>query len=266
MALPEGLQRLGSMCFADCCVKVLELPRSILRVDPDVLGTVRGEIRFAQGTEVIPRNVLRKCKCASVVIPASVRLIGESAFSGAAMKTVSFAFGSCLEQIGPFAFHDSQVGPLLIPDSVVTICAGAFSDCHNLSKVMFMRDSKLAEIGQAAFRGSWLEKFDAPASLRTIGDEAFVKCTKLKSAKLNEGLQMVGYHCFDQNALVNVKMSEPQRVAWWWKIDGWDNLRDITLPDSLQYIGRGWFFWTKIESVTIPKSVRVIEELAFADS
>lgn len=135
ISLPEGLERLGPACFADSCVKVLELPRSIVRVDPGAFGNPRAELRFAPGTEVIRPNVLRDCKCGSVVISASVREIREGAFARATMKMVDFEFKSGLERICADAFRGSSLESVMLPSGVVTIGESAFRDCHDLRRI-----------------------------------------------------------------------------------------------------------------------------------
>lgn len=59
----------------------------------------------------------------------------------------------------------------------------------------------LEEVGPFAFARSGLERFDAPALLRTIGDKAFLGCTSLSSVSLNAGLETVGESAFEGSAI-----------------------------------------------------------------
>lgn len=45
----------------------------------------------------------------------------------------------------------------------------------------------------------------------------------------------------------------------------WDlrNLREVVIPEGVEGIGRHWFYYTAVESVTIPASVREIGARAF---
>ena len=83
----------------------------------------------------------------------------------------------------------------------------------------FQSDSALENIGTRAFYESGLESFTAPLSLRTIGDEAFCNCRKLKSANLNEGLEFIGEDSFSNT-----------------------RIREATLPTSLKRIANGSFW------------------------
>ncbi len=73
----------------------------------------------------------------------------------------------------------------------------------------------LVEIGPFAFARTGLERFDAPTSLRDIGDKAFLGCTSLTRASLNAGLETVGDSAFEGSAIC-----------------------ELTLPASIQHLGK----------------------------
>lgn len=266
VSLPEGVQRLGPWCFADSCVKVLELPRSIVRVDPDAFANPRAELSFASGTEVIPPNVLRGCKCGTVVLPASVREIREGAFARAGLKMIDFGTKSNLERICAQAFRGAAVESVLLPNTVVSIGESAFRDCRSLRRVDTLSRSALAEIGPEAFRDSKIREFLAPESLRVIGDAAFLGCSDLEKVRLNAGLQVLGFRCFGEEQAKKADMSKQQRAAWTWKLGDWMHVRELALPDGLERVGEQWLYWSSVERVSAPRSVRVLEKGAFESS
>ena len=50
----------------------------------------------------------------------------------------------------------------------------------------------LEKIGIGAFSGSGLKDIEFPASLRVISQASFAWCESLKTAKFNEGLEVLG--------------------------------------------------------------------------
>ena len=68
-----------------------------------------------------------------IQIPASVRIIGESAFDECDnLKTVIFAEGPQLRKIEENAFRKSGLTEVQIPASVRIIGKSAFYNCENL--------------------------------------------------------------------------------------------------------------------------------------
>lgn len=70
----------------------------------------------------------------SVIIPASVKTIGEYAFAGAQLTSVTFSEG--LETIGSSAFMNcAGLTDVVLPASLQTLGESAFSDCENLDSI-----------------------------------------------------------------------------------------------------------------------------------
>jgi hypothetical protein len=70
----------------------------------------------------------------SVIIPASVRSIGNAAFQNSReLTSITFASGSQLESIGDNAFREVAVTSITIPASVTSIGVGAFAKSFTLA-------------------------------------------------------------------------------------------------------------------------------------
>ncbi|MBQ3636419.1 MAG: leucine-rich repeat protein [Bacteroidales bacterium] len=103
--------------------------------------------------------------------------IGEEAFIGTKIAEVKLP--STLKEIGPLSFAAClYLKSIDIPNSVVKIGAGAFSNCYNLERVGM--SGKTEEIGKMAFaKCRELKGITIPIKTTKIGDGVFEGCEKL---------------------------------------------------------------------------------------
>ena len=73
----------------------------------------------------------------------------------------------------------------MLPRTLCVIKERAFSGCKKLKSITFGENSELKEIQSEAFCGSGLESFTASASLKKIGNNAFMSCRALKHVDLS---------------------------------------------------------------------------------
>lgn len=117
-------------------VDSIEIPTTLERAG--VLYTVDaiGEYAFGNNSNIT-----------AIVIPASIKLIGKSAFQLCKNLTnISFEDNSQLTTIENFAFSSSGINEITIPEGVVSIGKSAFASCENLTTI------------------------NLPATLKTLGD------------------------------------------------------------------------------------------------
>lgn len=122
-----------------------------------------------------------------------------------------------------------------------------FYKCEKLKDVVL--SNCLEKIGLFAFSQTGLENVEFPASLRTVDQGAFAECKNLKYAKLNEGLEVLGtdeytkdgkmyYGVFGSSALEDVFLPSTLKRIEYNVFKSCEDLQSITLPDSLEYIGK----------------------------
>ncbi len=159
-------------------------------------NTITSSFAIAAGTtEIAPYAFASSTLADGVVtvnIPASVEKIGEGAFAGLDIKSITIP--SSITEIPAHAFRESGLTSVTI-DGITSIGASAFANCVDLSDVTF-RGSSLVSIGSNAFSGTGLTSVTLPESVRSMGDRVFANCRGLTEAHLSS-LTSLGEYTFD---------------------------------------------------------------------
>ena len=79
---------------------------------------------------------------------------------------------------------------MCLPSLLKVVEESTFYGCEHLKSVQF--PDCLETIGPDAFFNAGLESVELPASLRTVAQGAFAECKCLRTAVLNEGLEVLG--------------------------------------------------------------------------
>ena len=238
-------------------------------------------------------------------VPAGVREIANSAFSGSDFKEIDFP--SSVRTIGDFAFSHSALKRLELPSSVESIGENAFSECTNLESAdvggavkigasAFSNDSalktvdlhpelnRLKEIGAFAFFYSGLEKVKTPDSLVTIGERAFCANQSLLEIRLGSGLATIEEMALaDTPKLRSIEVAEgnpvfsdDSRKMLYAKRENGLHLiacaggsvdSDVRVKDGTVAIGDSAFFGvTSMRSLHLPEGLKTLGSRSFEDA
>ncbi len=137
------------------------------------------------------------------VFPPALYYIGDRAFEGTNLKKITFT--SPILELRRFVFHESGVEDIWFRDAIkVTLNEGVFACCHNLEYVSYFNigidnlpmhafehcgklrkiiaDYLTGDIGAGCFYDCVsLEELPVHRPLRSVGEEAFSGCKKLKT-------------------------------------------------------------------------------------
>ena len=258
--------------------------------DSAFMGKSITVVNIPDGVETISDSAFYGCdSLVSITIPDSVTSIGNSAFFSCASLTSVFIPDS-VANIGSYAFYDCtdlmnitlgngltsieagllgncySLTSITIPDSVVSIGSQAFYDCGSLTSIIFGEGVKsMYEWG--VFVGcDNLISVTLPDSVINVIYAGLFDDSRETLFQFENGVYYLD-NCaidFDNSAAV-VALREGTRAICPSTFYGCSKLRSVTIPNSVKIIGDEAFKRCEnLTSVTIPDSVTSIGDSAFS--
>lgn len=173
--------------------------------------------------------------------------IGKKAFIGCpSLQLVTLYDG--VESIGTYAFAGCEsLVRAEMPDSVKTLGTDVFINCKKLKTLRL--SASLTEIPMYTCAGCIaLTSIDIPDSVLVIGKRAFDGCAALAECKLPKNLREICDYAFASGPVFTEQ----------------NQLQEIDLPDTLEKIGTGAFYYARhISEIRIPAGVTELGPYAF---
>lgn len=165
IVISEGIEVLGNGVFMNCKeLKEVVMPRTLRRIgttDPTGCPKILGTMTKLEGT-------FEYTALEEVVIPDSVKYIGEYAFSGC-----------------------NRLRRVVLPDELKEIKQYTFCWCKNLQEVVFPQDLRV--VGMEAFEGcESLKNVVLPEGVSSIEQGAFAGCRSMESIYIPDSVNEIG--------------------------------------------------------------------------
>lgn len=211
-------------------------------VPRDMFGKCAGlkKVTLKNGVQSIGERAFEKCSSLESVIFENTVLekISDGAFSGCSALS-SIVLPDSVTEIEKYAFFETGLRNIQLPEKLTLIGAYAFCNCKNLKQVQL--PSQLKELGNGAFSSCEnLAQIQLPAQLNKLGTDAFRNCTSLDKIDIPAGLTQIEPDTFCNTGLTSVTLHE-----------GLTKIEDGAFHDCL-----------KLKKICIPKSVTDIGGLA----
>jgi len=211
-----------------------------------------------------------------VVIPDSVKYIGEDAFRGnRKIKSVdipdsvveirkhAFYFCTGLEKItlgknveflglGAFAYCE-KLTEFIMPDSVNKIGEWLFYNCLKLNNIVFSK--KLICIENFSLSATGIKNFELPPQIERIGKGAFAE-SRIENFMAGAGLKEIGIIAFEKCfALKSVTLSDGLKKIDIWAFNNCPKIATLKIPASVEFVGSHAFHgFTDKQKVFINKA------------
>ena len=178
-------------------------------------------------------------------IKQGVKIIAGSAFKNCSLIT-NITFPESLTHIGEYAFLNSGIVSVSIPDSIISIAYNAFEGCTFLKDISL--GDNLGDLYYTSFTDTafYKDQNNWENQVLYIGKHLIAfKNTKISEYSIKDGTLTIAPVAFSTNR---------------------DNLQEVTIPNSVELIGKAAFNnCDGLHNVNIGENVKYIGENAFSN-
>ena len=301
--LPGSITEIGASAFENCGLNTLNIPAGIKKIglnafagnknlssisaapgntefiaDGKALYSADGKefVQFAvgnagtyfvqSGTETIDSQAFAFSKLSCVVLPDSLKIIGDDAFKeSTSLSTVNFPTG--LEIIGQGAFYKCfALKTVSLPLTLKSFEQGfTFAGVEALT----LADG-IKEISQNSFKScTGIKSVEIPDSVSVICSGAFSGCTKLETIKMGDKITEIGNEAFYNTAYYNNSGNRSNGALYY---NNYLLALDPSYSGSFEVkngttliADKAFYKCNSLTSVTIPGTVTAVNPYTFYD-
>lgn len=205
-------------------------------------------------------------------LPGSLRIIGSYAFCQAYsysntkgnLQNADIPEG--VEEIGDFAFRGNALETISIPDSVETIGISAFEDCSDALSLHI--GAGVTQLKKRAFFGlKKVQRLKIPGNIEIIPEQAFYR-TGAVEIVISDGVKMIGREAFGE-------CKNAERITFGDSVETIGNsafircekLKTLEIPDSVVQVGNASFgACHSLTDLTFGSGLEMIDSYAFNEA
>ena len=252
--IPNSVTSIGNSAFYECWnLTSVEIPNSVT----SIRGNVFSSCSSLTSLVVAPDNPIYDSRegCNAIVKTSSNELLSGCQFT---------IIPNSVTSIGAGAFSGcSGLTSVEIPNSVTSIGESAFSSCSGLTSIEI--PNSVTSIRKGTFyHCTSLTSIEIPNSVTSLGDRAFSGCSNLTSVEIGNNVTSIGISAFSScSNLTSVELPNIYCIGSWAFYDC-TSLTSVKIPNSVTTIEENTFDGcSSLTSIEIPNSVTSIEKNAF---
>lgn len=286
VVLPDGVSTLGNYAFNKCAsLATVSLGNSLTAIGNYAFSDCKKleSVTFGSALETIGERAFASAKISSLVLPATVRTIGDWAFYNNPLTAITFNDG--LQSIGSRAFYGVSVQTLNIPNSVTELGGYAFSGCKSLETVTIgtgvtkisdytfntcsaltqISCPSVTEIGKNAFSGcSSLSDIPLNDKITSLGNYVFSGCSAIESLVIPNSVTSIGSYAFEKcTKLTSATLGTGISSIPDYMFSSCSALTSVVLPENITGIGKYAFQSTAFTELPLTASITEIKDYAF---
>lgn len=264
VTIPDGCERIGTHAFDSCeQLKEITIPQSVKFIGFDAFADTPFNDTLTDEFVILGDSFLYRYngEADNVVIPDTVKAIGEYAFETNGLKSVQIP--ASVKRIEEFAFsYCESLSKIEVPDSIDYIAANSFANTKwqrdNKDKFVILGPVLMDYQGEDA-------EVTVPDGIRIIAERVFTFSTELTTVRLPDSVQVIGEGAFARCPnLQIVELGENVEVIGRKAFEACKSLNYLRVGHKLREIGEDAFLecW-KLETVYLPDTVEKIGAHAF---
>ena len=296
VSIPSSVTTINSYAFGSTAITSLYIPKSVTSIDISSFYNCSKLVSIIVDEENTVYDSRNNCNAIihsgddrlvrasnNTVIPSTVKVIGDYAFTGATHTSISlpenvttvnyYAFYGMpnltsvtmtnVTTIGSYAFYNSSnLSTIILNEGVDSIGSYAFANISALTSIVL--PNTVTYLGDSAFAASGLTSVNIPTGISMIFDYTFQN-TKLTSIHIPANVESVGYGAFYYvSTLQTVTMENGVTYIDGYAFQGCTNLVTVNMSAYVTQIGDGVFYnCSKLKNFVMPAGVTSIGSNAF---
>ena len=196
--LPQTLKIIGQNAFYQTNITDITIPNSVEKIDYAAFQYSKlTSITLSTNIKEIGDLAFSSCSLDTIDFSSFTKLerIGADAFNSAFTESTSLLIPESVKSIGERAFSGTGFTSVTIPDSVKAINKNTFSNCENLSNVSIGKGVETIDV-MAFYCCRSLTNVNIPENVKSIGNSAFESCENLTSITIPNTVTSIGDSAF----------------------------------------------------------------------
>lgn len=302
VTISSSVEEIREGAFYQCIsLETINFPSSLTKIAEKAFSHCESlkEISISNGLKEILPNTFEFCSSLTTIkLPSSIEALGEDAFVGCT-SLVNFEINKANSNFSSENGHIFSAGMrdlilvapgfnekiLTVPEGVVNIAAGAFSNATSVKSIVFPSTLKLIaekaffqhpsitsitieanmqKIGASAFAGCPLLETIVIKNVDTIDESAFTQCDVLSTVEIDNVGSILESAFFSCPKLTTVTLSNIDLVGDL-SFKSCSKLSNLTIGENVDVIGAEAFaYCTSLESVSVSEGNTTLGEFSFS--